>query len=195
MEFNYRTKTKEINSVDERKAIHPAKLGGLTDHMYILRLAISFVVVFGELYMFDPWKADFYLPNYHHEIMWAYVFLSMATGLIGAILTPVIIHGMFSRSRILNVLNVGIVTFIFLSVVAILLGPYHVIDFYGGIISIFFKDGIFSHFFSEWNFTLYIFQIAFPYSFVAAGLEFFFGKNMVRGGAGKPDGGTSGNPA
>jgi hypothetical protein len=154
--------------------------------MYTLRLAISFVVVFGELYMFDPWRTDFYFPDEHREIMWAYVFLSITTGLIGAILTPVIIHGMFSRSRILNVLNVGILAFVLLSILAILWGPYQVVDF---------NNRILMTSFSEWKFTLYIFQIAFPYSFVAAGLEFFFGKNMVRGGAGKPDGGTSGNPA
>ena len=108
--------------------------------------------------------------------MLSYVFLSIITGIIGAILVPLVIHRMLPRTRIRNVLNVGIMTFAVLMIMAIIEGPFQVVDIAR-------VQGIF---FSEFKFGNYIFQVAFPFSLFAAGLEFIFGKKYARNIPSKP---------
>ena len=151
---------------------------GLVNAMYIMRLVICIAVVFGELHMFYPW--DVYFGNFYFswwKTMLSYVILSIITGIIGAILIPLVIHKILSRSRSRNVLNVGIMTFAVLLIIAILFGMC------GFTIPNTRVRGIF---FAEWKFLIYIFQITFPFSLFAAGLEFIFGKKYAKNIPSKP---------
>jgi len=140
--------------------------------MYIIRLIVCIAVVFSELYMFDPWRVHFYYSSHDmNMIMLLYLAMAIISGVIGAVLAPMIIHKILSRTRVRNALNIGIVTFVILMVMAILCGPYRVIDI--------FKNRILGCFFMEWEFAKFIVQIAFPFSIFAAGLEFIFGKKYA----------------
>jgi len=127
--------------------------------------------VFSELYVFNPWRVHFYYPQNMNEVFLLYLSMSIITGVVGAILVPLLIHKIFLGTRIRNITTTGILTFIILSVMAILCGPYKVFNI--------FNNRLINHFFMEWELAKFIAQIAFPFSFVAAGLEFFFGKRYA----------------
>ena len=147
--------------------------------MNILRLIIGITVVFGEFYIFDPWEVHrrvyIFYPQDMNEIILLYLAMSIITGVVGAILVPLLIHKIFLGTRIRNVSTAGIVTFIILSVMAIICGPYGVIYT--------FNNRLLGNFFMEWEFANFITKIAFPFSFVASGLEFFFGKGYAGTGS------------
>ena len=105
------------------------------------------------------------------KVMLSYVILATVTAAIGTIVIPLSIHKIFPLVRNKNILSVGVITFVILTIMAILCGPYDAVRI--------FDDRVINTFFSEWNFTNYIFQVALPSSFVAAGLEFFFGKKYA----------------
>ena len=140
--------------------------------MYILRMVISIVIVFIEIYIIDPWKVHFYYSSQDmNEIILVCLAMSIITAVIGVIFVPPIIHKIFLRTRIRNALTIGIATFVILAVIAILCGPYGCIDI--------FKNRILVSFFGETRFLIFVFQVALPFSFVTAGLEFFFGKKYA----------------
>jgi len=94
----------------------------------------------------------------------------MITGIIGAMAVPLIVHRILPRARSRNVFNSGIITFVILTIMAIFFGPYGFNIPYTRVSGIFF---------SEWSFAIFILQIALPFSFISAGLEFFFGKKYA----------------
>jgi len=139
--------------------------------MYIMRLAVCLVVVFGVLHIIYPWSV--YFGNFYFgwwKTMLSYSILTVMTGVIGAMLVPMIVHKLLPRARNRNVINIGIITFVFLSSIAIFFGPY------GFNIPNTRISGIF---FSEFKFAIFIIFVAIPFSFVSAGLEFIFGKRYA----------------
>ena len=140
--------------------------------MYLLRLVICIMVAFSGLYLFYPWTTPYYYSIYsYREIMVSYPIMTVITGIIGAILVPLFVHKILPRTRTRNVLNIGIITLFVLSIMAILWGPYRIINIPNTI--------ILSMFFSGAAFLKYIFAVALPFSFVSALLEFIFGKKYA----------------
>ena len=140
--------------------------------MYTFRLIICIATVFGELYVFDPWRVHFYYSSHDmKEIILLYIVIAIITGVIGAIHVPLFVHKILPRTRTRNVLNIGIITFVVLAFIAILCGPYAAIEI--------FNNRMLIRFFMEWEFAKYIIQIALPFSFVSALLEFYFGKKYA----------------
>jgi len=137
----------------------------------IMRLVICVPVVLYELFKFYSYTAILCSKYGYQKVMLLYIVLATVTGAVGAILVPLIVHKIFTRIRRKNVLNVGVITFVILTIMAILCGPYDVIHI--------FKNRVLNTFFTESNFTNYIFQVALPFSLFAAGLEFIFGKKYA----------------
>ena len=139
--------------------------------MYILRLVICIVVVLSEFYIFHTYTMVIYSAYDYWDVTLSVLFMAMITGAIGAIPIPLIVHKVFRRIRYKNALNVGIMTFVILVILAILCGPYSAIYV--------FNNRALISFFSEALFLNYIFEVALPFSFVSALLEFIFGKKYA----------------
>lgn len=129
--------------------------------MKIIKVGICFLIAFGELHYFYPWKTYFYNFSYGWWItMWSYLILALIMGIIGAVLVPVVLHRKIYRD-VINEIWINIFAiFCVLAIMAVLWGPMGWINIP--------RTRLFGIFFSEMKFLNFIFFVAPPFAFISS---------------------------